>query len=365
MAAEKNLNRHGALPKVTHSGENSLFGSFLFFDNNWHNADYGKDFGSLKVGNDLSNNINTLRKLEMPVSKNDLKKRIYKYRYFYLMFLPVFAMLTVFNYIPMLGIRFAFTKYGPFAPPRYIGWANFADLFRNPRFMSAFGNTLFLSLINLALGTVVAILFALLLNELCNKYFKSFVQTVLYLPHFISWIVVASIFYLILSPSDGFINNILGLFGQKPIYFMVSPKWWTPIFIFANRWKDTGWSTIIYLAALCGINAELYEAAAMDGAGRLKQIWHVTLPGIANTILVVFILNLSGVLNIFESVFAMQNPMVVDVAEVIETYVYKVGLLNSDYGYSTAVGLFKSLITLGLVLMANQISKRVKGVGII
>jgi putative aldouronate transport system permease protein len=297
--------------------------------------------------------------------KKDLVRRIIQYKYFYLMFLPVFIFTIVFNYIPMAGIRFAFYKYNPFAPPKFIGWENFKTLLVNPKFIAAFKNTITLSIVNLVLGMLVSIIFALLLNELYNKYFKSFVQTVLYLPHFISWVVTASIFYLILSPTDGFINQILGFFGIEPIYFMIEEKWWTPIYYFINRWKETGWGTIIYLAALSGINPELYEAAVIDGAGRLKQTWYVTIPGIMSTILVVFILNLAKVMNIFESVFVLQNPMVLNVSEVIRTYNYKVGLLQSDYGYSTAVGLFNSVISMVLVIIADKASQKIKGSGIL
>jgi putative aldouronate transport system permease protein len=192
--------------------------------------------------------------------RENLGARMLKYKYFYLMFLPVFISTIIFKYVPMAGIRFAFTKYGPFAPPKYIGFKNFETLLVNPKFIAAFKNTILLSLGNLILSTVITVIFALLMNELYNKFFKSFVQTVLYLPHFISWVVTASIFYLILSPDNGFINQILGVFGVEPKYFLIEEKWWTPIYYFINRWKDTGWGTIIYLAALSGINTELYEA---------------------------------------------------------------------------------------------------------
>lgn len=294
-----------------------------------------------------------------------LGRRIYKYRYFYLMMLPVAALLIVFKYIPMAGISLAFTKYTAFAPPQFVGWDNFKELVSDPLFLSALKNTLILSLVNLALGMVCSIGFALLLNEIVNSFCKRFFQTILYVPHFISWVVTASIFYLILSPSDGLINQMIAGFGGKPIYFMINEKWWTPLFYFISRWKETGWGTIIYLAALSGINGELYEAAAMDGAGRLKQTWYITLPGIMNTILVVLILHLSSVLNIFEPIFVLQNPMVINVSEVIETYIYRVGLLQSDYGYSTAVGLFKSIISMVLIISANHLSKKVKGEGIL
>jgi putative aldouronate transport system permease protein len=321
----------------------------------------------IKEGTELANNQNNKTRSAAPVmpKKYNLGAQILKYKYFYLMFLPVFVLTVIFKYVPMLGIRFAFTKYGPFAPPKYIGFKNFETLLVNPKFIAAFKNTIFLSLGNLILSTIITVIFALLMNELYNKLFKSFVQTVLYLPHFISWVVTASIFYLILSPDNGFINQVLGTFGIEPKYFLIEEKWWTPIYYFINRWKDTGWGTIIYLAALSGINTELYEAAAMDGAGRLKQTWYVTIPGILNTILVVFILNLAKIMNLFESVFVMQNPMVLSVSEVIKTYNYKVGLQQSDYGYSTAVGLFNSLIAMVLVLTADKVSKKIKGSGIL
>jgi len=267
--------------------------------------------------------------------------------------------------MPMYGIKFAFTKYGPFAPAKFIGLDNFKELFNNPNFMSAFRNTITLSLLNLSIGMVVTIVFALLLNELQSKFSKSFVQTLLYLPHFLSWVIVASIFTIILSPQDGFINQIRVQLGYEPFYFLISKEWWTPIFLFIARWKDTGWGTIIYLAALSGINPELYEAAAMDGASRLQQVFHVTLPGIMNTILVVFILDLSKVMNLFDSVFNLMNPLVYSVSDTVQTYTFRIMSQQSDYGYATAVGLFKSVVVLVLVLSANQISKKIKGSSIL
>lgn len=281
------------------------------------------------------------------------------------MFFPVLLAAFLFFYMPMYGIKYAFTEYGPFAPAKYIGLDNFKTLFNNPNFISAFTNTITLSLLNLFIGMVVTIVFALLLNELTSKYTKSFVQTLLYLPHFLSWVVVASIFTIILSPQDGFINQIRVQLGFEPFYFLISEKWWTSIFLFIARWKDTGWGTIIYLAALSGINPELYEAAGMDGANRLQQVFHVTLPGIMNTILVVFILNLAKVLNLFDSVFNLMNPMVYNVADTVQTYTFRLMSQQADYGYATAVGLFKSVVVLFLVLFANHISKKIKGSSIL
>ncbi len=300
-----------------------------------------------------------------PAKKNFTVARITKYKWFYVMFLPVFLMTLIFQYIPMIGIRYAFYQYNPFSEPVFIGMENFIELTYNANFIRAFTNTLVLSLVNLVITMVVSIFFAILMNEIYTKVFKSFVQTVLYLPHFISWVVTASIFALILSPDHGLINEVLGLFGVDPVYFLANESMWRPIYYFINRWKETGWNTIIYLAAISGINAELYEAAAIDGAGKIRQTISITIPSIMTTILVVFILNLAKVLNIFESVFVLQNPLVLDVSEVIQTYVYKKGLIESNYGYSTAVGLFRSVISMVLVMISDWMSKKIKGEGIL
>lgn len=287
--------------------------------------------------------------------------QVRKYLPFYIMFLPIAILFIVINYLPMLGAALAFTEYTPYSGPTYVGWENFRNLFTNPRFITSFKNTLILSLSNLFLGMFLAIVISLLLNELRNAHFKKIVQTTIYLPHFMSWVVVASIFTIILSPQNGAFNALLGKFGVEPIYFLGDVKWWTPVYLTIVRWKDTGSATIIFLAALTGISPELYEAAGIDGAGRWKQLLHITIPGITSTVLVVFILNLSKVMNLFESVFVLQNDIVLSKAEVISTYVFKVGIRQADYGYSTAVGLFKSLISLFLVLGGNYASKKIKG----
>lgn len=290
-----------------------------------------------------------------------LKVQIKRYTPFYIMFLPVFLLFIVISYLPIFGVLLSFTEYTPYSGPNFIGLENFKELLLNSRFISSFINTLKLSLTNLILGTITAIIIALLLNELRQKSFKKFVQTVIYLPHFLSWIVVASIFTIILSPQGGAINLILEQFGFEPIYFLADNKWWTPVYLFIVRWKETGWATIIYLAALTGISPELYEAAMIDGAGRLKQVLYITLPSLLVTILIVFVLNLAKVMNLFESVFVLQNDMVLNKAEVISTYVFKVGIRQADYGYSTAVGLFKSLVSFIFVLAGNWGSKKIKG----
>ncbi len=292
-------------------------------------------------------------------------KNIIKYRHFYIMALPVLVLLLMFNYYPMLGIRIAFYEWGLFGPVDFVGFDNFKLLFESNMFWRAFFNTLKLSCMNLGLSMAFSVGFALLLNEIGGLKFKKFAQTVLYLPHFLSWVVVASIFSMFLSPQGGIINEIIKFFGGDPTYFLVSEQWWTPIYMLISRWKETGWSTIIFMAALAGVEQEMYEAAAIDGASRLKQAWYITLPSIQNTILVVLILNLAKVLNVFESVFVLYNPMVYNVADVIETYIYRAGLINADYGFATAVGLFKSIISLILVVAANKINKKITGEGIL
>ena len=285
----------------------------------------------------------------------------------YIMFLPTLIFVILFNYLPMLGIRYAFYRYNAFAPPRFVGWVNFERLFASSRFWSVFRNTLQISLVNLVLGMIASVGIALLLNEIGRGYLKRPLQTIIYIPHFMSWVVVASVFQLILSPQNGFINNVLTGTGmlKTPIYFLADEKWWQPAFYFINRWKETGWGTVIYLAALTSINPELYDSAMIDGAGKLKQALYITIPCIMPTIVIVTVLQLSRVLNIFESVFVLYNPAVYSVSDVIQTYNYRVGLLDSDFGYATAVGLFRSFICMFLVLGANYASKRIRGRGIL
>lgn len=308
------------------------------------------------------------------VSKKPLSTQIYKYRWFYLMFLPVFLFVVAFYYLPMFGIIYSFTEYKLIKAPKWTGFENFEKLFSKPMFWNAFRNTMFLSITKLLLNTFMAVIVSLLLNEIINLRFKKVCQTIIYLPHFLSWVVTASVFGLILSPSrEGLVNSLLVSLGiiekGKEIYFLGSTTWWTPVFFIINVWKDTGWQTIIIMATLVGISQEIYEAASIDGAGRWQKMWYITMPSLANTIITVIILNLAKVLNLFESVFVLQNKAVIGQAEVIQTYVYN-QTFNSqgipNYGYTTAVGLFKSMVGCVLVLMCNYISKKVReGRGIV
>lgn len=309
-----------------------------------------------------------------PAKKKNLGAKIYKYRGFYLMFLPVFVFAIIFFYLPMFGIRFAFTDYNGIKDPVFVGLKHFQKMFAMPNFWNAFTNTLEISIIKLVLTTAVAVIVSIFLNEIVNIHFKKVVQTIIYLPHFMSWVVTASVFSLILAPTgQGLVNtflvNIGVLSSDSMIYFLGDSKWWRGAYYVINIWKETGWQTVIFMATLAGINTELYEAAAIDGAGRWGKMRYITFPALQNTILTVLILNLAKVMNLFESAFVLQNDAVLDTANVLETYIYY-QTFNSgaipNYGYTTAVGLFKSLVGCILVLCCNQLSKKIRdGRGIV
>ena len=299
-----------------------------------------------------------------------ITQKMFYYRGFYLMFLPVLVMVLLFFYWPMLGCRYAFTSY-VLANPYYIGVFHFQTMLKfDTFFWQAFRNTLVLSIVKLILNTGAAVIISLLLNEITNMAFKKTVQTIVYLPHFMSWVVVAAVFKVILSVnSTGVVNGALINMGliNSPIDFLGSSKYWTGTFFVMNIWKDTGWGTILFLATLSGISPDLYEAAQIDGANRFKRLIYITLPALANTIITVFILNLAKVMNLFESVFVTQSAGTYDVSQVLQTYIYNktFSASFSDYGYTTAVGLFKSFVGMILVLGCNYASKKVRGRGIV
>lgn len=288
-------------------------------------------------------------------------QRMKKYRAFYLMFIPLLICLIVFSYFPMFGILYAFTNYTPFHAPSFIGLENFQRLFAQPGFWQAFVNTLQISTLKLIFTTLGSIVLALLLDEIRTVWFKKAAQTIVYIPHFMSWVVVASIFTMFLSPKNGLINGVIEAFGGTPIYFLADEKWWRPWFYMITTWKEIGWGTIIYVAALSGVDMEQHEAAVIDGATRLQRVLYLTLPAISGTIVTVFILNLAKVLNLFDPVWVLQNSMVINSSDVLETYVYRMGISGSQYGLSTAAGLFKSLISVLLVTIGNLLSKKITG----
>lgn len=291
--------------------------------------------------------------------------------WFYLMFIPVLIFILIFNYWPMLGIRYAFTIYKA-KDPTYVGLYQFYKMFYETSFWDAFRNTLQLSILKLILNTGMAVIISLLLHEIKNIHFKKSVQTIIYLPHFMSWVVVAAIFRMLLSHTGnlGMVNQLLlsANIIDEPVYWLGEQSTWRGVYYVINIWKDTGWGTILFLATLSGISPELYEAAQIDGANRWNRMRYITLPALANTIITVFILNLAKVMNLFESVFVLKNDLVNDVADVIQTYVYDMSFGSggvNDFGYTTAVGLFRSLVSCVLVLGCNWASKKVRGRGIV
>ncbi len=303
------------------------------------------------------------------IRKKPLGMRIWNHRGFYLMFLPVFIYVLIIYYWPMLGVRYAFYDY-TLRKIEFVGFEHFLDLFEDEDFWQAFTNTLVMSVTRLLTATTASVVVSVFINEMRSMFAKKTLQTIIYLPHFMSWTVTAAIFTLFLSTSTtGMVNETLKDWGliEKSIDFMHDQDLWRPVFYLVNLWKETGWGTVVFLATLAGISPELYEAADIDGASRLQKIWYVTVPALANTIIVVLILNLAKVLNMFEPVFVMYNSRVLDVAEVISTYVYSKTFMTAipNYGYTTAVGLFRSLVGGVLVLISNNLSKKIRGYGIL
>lgn len=289
-----------------------------------------------------------------------------KQKYLHLMVIPGIIWMIIFNYIPMYGIIIAFKNYtiiDTFNSAPWVGLENFREFFMDDNFFVVMKNTLGISVLKLIIGFPLPIAFAIMLNELYNTRLKKYVQTISYLPHFFSWVVLGGIMINWLSQT-GLMNKVLigaGLI-QEPIVFLAHPKYFWGISIISDIWKELGWNAIIYLAAIAGINPTLYEAAKIDGAGKLAQIWHITLPSIKGTITILFILAVSGILNTnFEQMLVLQNPLNLSASEVIDTFVYKMGLQSLRFSYATAVGLFKSVIAFILLVSANYTSKKING----
>ena len=283
----------------------------------------------------------------------------------YVLLAPSIILLAVFHYWPIYGIVIAFKKFNPISGIMKSDWAGFYyfNLFlRDPGFWTVMRNTVMINIYGLVFGFPFPILFALLLNELRGKKFVKVTQTVSYLPNFITWMVACGIFVTILSPSNGIINKIITSFGGQPVYFLTKREYFWPIITIQGIWKGFGMGSVYYIAALTGIDQELYMAAAIDGAGRLKQTWHITLPGLRNIIIVLFVLNLGGMISIgFDQIFFMYNPAVYEVGDVISTYVYRFGLEKAEYSYTTAVGLMQNVVGFAMVYGANRMARKVAG----
>ena len=271
----------------------------------------------------------------------------------YLMLLLPVVLTFIYSYLPMAGVLISFKKYLPakgFFASKWVGWKNFETLFTMPTFTRALLNTLIIAIWKIALNVLVPVVFTLMLNELASLHYKKVVQTVVYLPHFISWVMLAGIFSKLLSGS-GIVNKALGAVGIEPIIFLGDNKWFKFTLIFTDVWKEFGYGTIVYLAAVAGVNVDLYEAAEVDGAGHWKKMLHVTLPAIAPTIVMMLTLSLGNILNAgFDQVFNLYNSMVYESGDIIDTLVYRMGFNNGNFGLSTAAGLFKSAISSLLVI---------------
>ncbi len=271
----------------------------------------------------------------------------------YLMLLLPVVLTFIYSYLPMAGVLISFKKYLPakgFFASKWVGWKNFETLFTMPTFTRALLNTLIIAIWKIALNVLVPVVFTLMLNEVASLHYKKVVQTVVYLPHFISWVMLAGIFSKLLSGS-GIVNKALGAVGIEPIIFLGDNKWFKFTLIFTDVWKEFGYGTIVYLAAVAGVNVDLYEAAEVDGAGHWKKMLHVTLPAIAPTIVMMLTLSLGNILNAgFDQVFNLYNSMVYESGDIIDTLVYRMGFNNGNFGLSTAAGLFKSAISSLLVI---------------
>lgn len=282
----------------------------------------------------------------------------------WLIALPGILHFVVFRYVPMFGNVIAFQDYSIFSgimDSSWVGFQHFEKMFTYHEFYNILRNTLVLSLYSIIFGFPAPLILALLLNEIRKTWFKRPVQTLLYLPHFLSWVIVGSIFINLLS-IDGFLNTILSRLGIPNIDFLTQPEYFRGIIVSVGIWKEMGWGMIIYLAALSGINPNLYEAAMVDGAGRFRQMWSITLPSLMPAIVVLFLLRVGHVLDSnVEQVLIMLNPLVRDVGEVIDTYVYRVGLLGAQFSLTTAIGIFKSLVGLLLVVGLNTLSRKTTG----
>ncbi|RUT46188.1 sugar ABC transporter permease [Paenibacillus anaericanus] len=280
----------------------------------------------------------------------------------YLMILPGLLYFIIFKYLPMGGLVIAFQDYQPFQGilgSQWVGFKHFIRLFTEPTFFMLLRNTLILFAMNIIFFFPLPIILALMLNEVRNRYLKNFVQTIIYIPHFMSWVIIVSITYVFLTLDGGVINEMIVSLGGKKISFLTSSEWLRTIYIGQIIWKELGWSTIIYLAAITVVDPQLYEAAEMDGAARLRKTWHVTLPAIRPVIITLLILKIGSTLDLgFEHMYLLLNSLNRDVAEIFDTYIYTAGMKNGQLSYSTTVGMFKGVVGLVLVMASNKLAKK-------
>ena len=292
----------------------------------------------------------------------ELKRAIWKHRWYYLLLIPPLTYYLIFRYIPIYNAQIAFKDFRPLLGVEgspWIGFQHFVTFINSFYFGELMANTIIFSTAKLILGMPLAIMLAIALYESRFMVFRSLVQTATYLPHFLSWVIMFGILLMVLSPGSGLINEVIKALGGQPISFLTSPEWFRQVVVGSDIWKDTGWSTILYLAALLAISPDLYEAAAVDGASRLQRIWHISLPGILPVVVLVTLLRLGNILDAgFQQIFVLYSVPVYSVGDIIDTWVYRSGLLDFQFSLATAVGLFKGVIGLFLIVTANKIAKR-------
>lgn len=298
----------------------------------------------------------------IPIKRPSIWHRIVKGRSLLLMLLPGLILIAIFDYGPMYGVQIAFKDFhimeGIWGSP-WVGLDHFKRFFTNPRVLKVFRNTIEISLLRLVCGFPSPIILALLINEVKSRFFKRFTQTVSYLPHFLSWVVIAALVYAMLSPSSGIINIVIQALGFKPVFFMAEPSLFRPILIVSSIWKEVGWGSILYLAALSNVDVHIYEAAIVDGANRVQRMWYISLPTIMPVVTISLILSMGGIMNAgFDQIFNLYNSQVYEVGDIIDTFVYRIGLLGMEYSFTAAVGLFKSVVGLVMILTVNSIARR-------
>lgn len=294
----------------------------------------------------------------------DRKKELKKYMPFYLFLLPSIVLVVLFCYMPMEGLLIAFKDYKMargIEGSEWVGLQHFKDLFTDPNFYRVLGNTLKISILTLLTTFPVTIIFTLLVNELTSKKVKGVVQTITYMPHFLSWVVVGTFVYQLLSPTGGVINALLIQLGvlDKPLYFMAQKDMFVPIYLISNLWKTTGYSIVIYLATISSIDTTMYDAASIDGANRFQRILYITLPAMFPTMCTMLILSIGSLVSVgFDPIFNLYNDATYQTADVISTYVYRKGMVESRYDFSTAIGLFQNVVSLALVVIANWFARK-------
>jgi putative aldouronate transport system permease protein len=302
------------------------------------------------------------------VNRSETWKKVKKNKLIYLMILPGILYFIVYKYLPMYGLIISFQDYKPYKGimgSEWVGLEHFARLFSSSEFWMIFKNTLILFGLQVFIFFPIPIILSLMLNEVRHSFFKRSVQTLVYIPHFMSWVVIVSISYVMLTLDGGIVNSIIDALGFQPINFLLSEEWFRPMYILQVIWREAGWGTIIFLAAITAVDPALYEAARMDGANRFRQMWHITLPAIRGVIIVLLILKIGDVLELgFEHVYLLLNSTNRNVAEIFDTYVYVAGLQQGQFSYSTAVGFFKGGVGLVMVIFANWLAKKFNEEGI-